>query len=69
MEVRGLEQKQGDLLEKWMTMAWACLVAVTVEKSEWIPAIFGGKWTLSASRGGPLPAVGKMGMEEEGRDF
>ena len=36
MEVRSQDQKQGDPLDMLMMMAWACLVAVTVERNEWI---------------------------------
>ena len=36
MEVRSQDQKQGDPLDMLLMMAWACLVAVTVEKNEWI---------------------------------
>ena len=40
MEVSGQDPKQGDLLDMLMMVAWACLVAVTVERSEWVLDIF-----------------------------
>lgn len=36
MEVSGQDPKQGDPLDMLMMVASACLVAVTVARSEWI---------------------------------
>ena len=36
MEVRSQDQKQGDPLDVLMMIAWACLVAATVDRNEWI---------------------------------
>lgn len=35
-----VKTKAGDLLGKLMVMAWACMVAVTMERREWILEIF-----------------------------
>lgn len=54
-----------------MAMAWACLVAVTMERSEWILEIFW--WSVDTYCQvldvAPLTAVGKMGTWEEERDL
>lgn len=43
-----VKTKAGDLLGTLMVMAWACLVAVTVERSEWILEIFW--WSVDTVR-------------------